>query len=73
LCPADGVRSTFLTSKIEKNETTAKIAHSRLDKYVEKYESSIEELRHQIHAFAQTQARIEEKLSFLIEANKKNN
>ena len=61
-----------LASRIDKNENTAKIAHERLDRYVSKYESSIDEMKQQIHTFMQTQARIEEKLSFLIEANKKN-
>jgi len=61
-----------LASRIDKNENTTKIAHERLDRYVNKYESSIEELRQQIQTFMQTQARIEEKLSFLIDAKKGN-
>jgi len=62
-------RMAILTTRICKNEEAIKAAHTRLDKYVSKHESLIEEMKSQINAMLQTQVRIEEKLSFLIDKN----
>jgi len=58
-----------LASRIEKSDNTAMKAHERLDKYVSKHESRIDELNQQINNIVQVQTRIEEKLSFLIDKN----
>ena len=62
-----------LAGKIEKNENTAEKAHERLDKYVSKHETAIEELKQQVNNILQTQVRIEQQLSFLIDQNKNTN
>ena len=66
-------RTAVLTTKIHKNEESIKAAHARVDKYVEKHNANVEkhnanveELRAQIHVILQSQARIEEKISFLV-------
>jgi len=61
-------RMAVITTRICRNEDAIKAAHTRLDKYVSKHESSIEEMKNQINTMLQTQVRIEEKLSFLIES-----
>jgi len=61
-----------LASRIEKSDDKADKAHERLDKYVSKHESSIEELRQQINNIVQVQTRIESKVSLLIEGKKLN-
>jgi hypothetical protein len=63
-------RIAVITTRICRNEDAIKAAHTRLDKYVSKHESSIEEMKSQINAIVQTQIRIEEKLSFLIDDRK---
>jgi len=66
-------RTAMMAAKIQRVEDTAKLAHERIDKYSGKSENSIEELRQQILTVIQVQTRIEEKVSFLIEARAKNN
>ena len=61
-----------LAGRIEKSDDKADKAHERLDKYVSKHESSIEELRQQINNIVQVQTRIESKVSLLIEGKKLN-
>ena len=61
-------RVAVLPTKIHKNEDAIAAAHARLDKYINKHENSIEEMKSQINAIVQAQIRIEEKLSFLIES-----
>jgi len=63
-------RMAVLSTKIHKNEDAIAAAHARLDKYINKHEGNVEELRQQIHMMIQTQIRIEEKLSFLIDDRK---
>ena len=65
-------RVAVLSTKIHKNEDAIAAAHTRLDKYINKHENSIEEMKNQINAIVQTQVRIEEKLSFLIDSKKGN-
>jgi len=64
-------RIAILSTKIERNECSAKLAHERIDKYSGKHETSIEEIRQQISSIVQTQVRIEEKIGFLLEARTK--
>jgi len=61
-----------LASKIDKSEKTAAAAHDRLDKYVIKYETAIDELKQQNLKILQTQSRIEAKVSLLIDGKKLN-
>jgi len=63
-------RLSTLAGRIEKSENTAKLAHERLDKYVQKHENVIEELRRHINNIVQVQTRIEAKVSLLIEGKK---
>ena len=65
-------KMSTLAGKIEKNENTAVKAHERLDKYVSKHETAIEELKQQVNNILQTQVRIEQQLTFLIEQNRNN-
>ena len=62
-------KMSALAGRVEKNESSARLAHERLDKYVLKHESAIEELKQRVNSILQTQVRIEEKLSFLIDRN----
>jgi len=62
-------RMAVLTTRICRNEDAIKAANTRLDKYVSKHEILIEEMKNQINTMLQTQVRIEEKLSFLIDKN----
>lgn len=65
-------RIAVITAKIQKNEDTAKAAHARLDRHVEKHETAVDEIRQQISNIAMTQIRIEEKVGFLLEEKAKN-
>jgi len=65
-------RTAMMAARIQRVEDTARLAHERIDKYSGKSENSIEELRQQILTVIQVQTRIEEKVSFLIEARAKN-
>jgi len=65
-------KMSTLANKIEKNESTATKAHERLDRYVSKHETAIDELKQQVNNILQTQVRIEQQLSFLIEQNRNN-
>jgi len=56
-----------LAGKVEKSDNTAMKAHERLDKYVSKHETAIEELRQQVQMIVQVQTRIESKVSLLID------
>jgi len=66
-------RLAVLTTKIDKVERTGKLAHTRLDKYVEKHESSFDELRQQVNMILQVQSKIESKLSLLLDGKVKLN
>jgi len=61
-------RLAVLSTRIERNEHSVKLAHERIDKYSSKAESSMEEIRQQVLAIIQAQARIEEKVGFLLDA-----
>jgi len=65
-------RTAVITTRICRNEDAIATLNTRLDKYVNKFESSIEEMKNQINTIVQTQARIEEKLSFLVDSSKNN-
>jgi len=62
-----------LAGRIDKNENTSKLAHERLDKYVQKHENVIEELKQQVNSILQTQVRIEQRLAHIAEHYKKGN
>jgi hypothetical protein len=61
-------RLAVITTKIHKNEESIKRAHERIDKYVEKFETAFEELKREINNIVQTQTRIEDKVTYLLES-----
>jgi len=65
-------RMAIMTTRICKNEEAIGAVHTRLDKYVNKHENSIEEMKSQINNIVQVQTRIESKVSLLIEGKKLN-
>ena len=66
-------RLAVLATKVDKIERTGKLAHTRLDKYVDKHESSFDELRQQVNMILQVQSKIESMLSLLLDGKVKLN
>jgi len=64
-------RLAVLATRLDKVELAGKSAHTRLDKYVEKQEQALEELRQQINKVISVQSSIESKLTLLIDGKVK--
>ena len=60
-------KTAQLAQKIEINEKTTKAAHTRIDKFHEDKTNEMNEVRQQILTIIQSQARIEERILFVIE------
>jgi len=57
-------RVALLTAKIERNAEAVKDVNARLNRYIEKLESSVEEQRQQTESIARVLARIEAQMRF---------
>jgi len=60
-------RMALLSAAVKQNKESIKIAHTRIDKYAKEHRDEMCELREEISNLGKTQARIEERLSTIIE------